>query len=91
MSDVSPESRFNISLAQLAQAVIFIASMVYGFSKLDSSITFIESRLSMMEEQVKQLNDLQDAPIPSDIKQDLILQFHGNMIEELKQKQNRRN
>ena len=72
MSDkpIGQDSSLNISLPMLIQAVGFIGAMVWGYGQLNTRISFIEHQANSNQQTIKEMKDLQDAPIPSDVKQD---------------------
>ena len=72
MSDatINDKSHFKISLPMAIQAITFVAAMVYGYSELSSRISFIEHEVNMNSNAIKDILELQDKPIPSDIRQD---------------------
>ena len=67
---IGEKSSLNITLPMLIQAVGFIAAMVWGYVQLDSRISFLEHQASMNEQAIAEMKALQDAPIPSDVRQD---------------------
>ena len=67
---IGEKSSLNITLPMLIQAVGFIAAMVWGYGQLDSRISFLEHQASMNEQAIAEMKALQDAPIPSDVRQD---------------------
>ena len=67
---IGEKSSLNITLPMLIQAVGFIAAMVWGYGQLDSRISFLEHLASMNEQAIAEMKALQDAPIPSDVRQD---------------------
>ena len=67
---IGEKSSLNITLPMLIQAVGFIAAMVWGYGQLDSRISFLEHQASMNEQAIAEMKSLQDAPIPSDVRQD---------------------
>ena len=67
---IGEKSSLNITLPMLIQAVGFIAAMVWGYGQLDSRISFLEHQASMNEQALAEMKALQDAPIPSDVRQD---------------------
>ena len=67
---IGEKSSLNITLPMLIQAVGFIAAMVWGYGQLDSRISFLEHQASMNEQALAEMKTLQDAPIPSDVRQD---------------------
>ena len=64
------KSSLNISLPMLIQAIGFIGAMVWGYGQLNTRISFLEHQAEMNEMAIKEMKELQDAPIPSDVKQD---------------------
>ena len=54
----------------LIQVVGFIGAMVWGYGQLNTRISFIEYQASSNQQTIKEMKDLQDAPIPSDVRQD---------------------
>ena len=71
---ISDKSSLNISLPMLLQAVGFIGAMVWGYGQLNTRISFIEHQANMNEQTIKEMKDMQNLPIPSDVRQDEKLQ-----------------
>ena len=71
---ISDKSSLNISLPMLLQAVGFIGAMVWGYGQLNTRISFIEHQANMNEQSIKEMKDMQNLPIPSDVRQDEKLQ-----------------
>ena len=67
---IGQDSSLNISLPMLLQSVGFIGAMVWGYGQLNTRISFIEHQASSNQQAIKEMKDLQDAPIPSDVRQD---------------------
>lgn len=67
---IGEKSALNISLPMLIQAIGFISAMVWGYGQLNARIQFLEHQASMNEQAIKEMKTLQDAPIPSDVRQD---------------------
>ena len=67
---IGDQSSFNISLPMLIQAIGFIGAMVWGYGQLNTRISFLEHQSEMNELAIKEMKDLLDAPIPSDVRQD---------------------
>jgi len=67
---IGEQSSLNISLPMLIQAIGFIGAMVWGYGQLNTRISFLEHQAEMNELAIKEMKDLQDAPIPSDVRQD---------------------
>jgi len=54
----------------LIQAVGFISAMVWGYGQLNTRISFLEHQAEMNKLSIVEINNLQDNPIPSDVRQD---------------------
>ena len=67
---IGDKSSLNISLPMLIQAIGFIGAMVYGYGQLNTRLQFVEHQAEMNEVTLKEMKSLQDAPIPSDVRQD---------------------
>ena len=44
--------------------------MLYGYGQLNTRLQFVEHQAEMNEKTIKEMKSLQDAPIPSDVRQD---------------------
>ena len=77
MSDptINEKSHFKISLPMAIQAIGLILVLVYGYRDLESRIKLLEVEANLNTSKLKKMEELQDAPIPSDIKQDEILKM----------------
>ena len=49
--------------------------MVWGYSQLTTRMSFVENEATRNTQAIKEIKELQDAPIPSDIKQDTRLDY----------------
>ena len=67
---ISDSSSLNISLPMLVQAVGLIGAMVWGYGQLNTRISFLEHQAEMNKMGIEEMMDLQDKPIPSDVRQD---------------------
>ena len=67
---VSDKTSLNISLPMIIQVVGFISAMVWGYSQLTTRIAFVENESNRNTQIIKEMKSLQDAPIPSDVRQD---------------------
>tara|TARA_R110000787_G_scaffold78221_3_gene171375 strand:+ start:361 stop:627 length:267 start_codon:yes stop_codon:yes gene_type:complete len=67
---ISDNSSLNISLPMLIQAVGFIGAMVWGYGQLNTRISFLEHQAEINKLSIVEINNLQDNPIPSDVRQD---------------------
>jgi hypothetical protein len=72
---ISDKTSLNISLPMIVQVVGFISAMVWGYSQLTTRMSFVENEASRNTQAIKEIKELQDAPIPSDIKQDTRLDY----------------
>ena len=72
---ISDKTSLNISLPMIIQVVGFISAMVWGYSQLTTRMSFVENEASRNTQAIKEIKELQDAPIPSDIKQDTRLNY----------------
>ena len=72
---ISDKTSLNISLPMIIQVVGFISAMVWGYSQLTTRMSFVENEANRNTQTIKEIKDLQDAPIPSDIKQDTRLDY----------------
>ena len=72
---ISDKTSLNISLPMIIQVVGFISAMVWGYSQLTTRMSFVENGASRNTQAIKEIKELQDAPIPSDIKQDTRLDY----------------
>ena len=77
MSDptINEKSHFKISLPMAIQAVGLILVLVYGYRDLESRIKLLEVEANLNSSMLKKMEALQDAPIPSDIKQDELIKM----------------
>jgi hypothetical protein len=67
---VSDKTSLNISLPMIIQIVGFISAFVWGYSQLTTRIAFVENESNRNTQIIKEMKALQDAPIPSDVRQD---------------------
>ena len=72
---ISDKSHFKISLPMAIQAVGLILVLVYGYRDLESRIKLLEVEANLNSNMLKKMEELQDAPIPSDIKQDELIKM----------------
>ena len=77
MSDptISDKSHFKISLPMAIQAIGAIMVLVYGYRELESRIRLNELHIETTMQTVGDLVELQEKPIPSDIRQDTRLDY----------------
>lgn len=72
---ISEKSHFKISLPMAIQAVGLILVLVYGYRDLESRIKLLEVEANLNTSKLKKMEELQDAPIPSDIRQDELIKM----------------
>ena len=72
---ISDKTSLNISLPMIVQIVGFLTAMVWGYSQLTTRISFVENESERNTEAINDMKDLQDNPIPSDVRQDEILKM----------------
>ena len=70
---ISDNSAMTISLPMIIQAVTFVVMLVWGYSQLNSRISFLEYQVAMNESHITDIEEdaeaNQDAEIPADIRQ----------------------
>ena len=72
---ISDKTNLNISLPMIIQIVGFLSAMVWGYSQLTTRIAFVENESSRNGQTIAEMKDLQDAPIPSDVRQDELIKM----------------
>ena len=72
---ISDKTSLNISLPMIIQVVGFISAMVWGYGQLTTRITFIENESKRNTQTIDEMKALQDAPIPSDVRQDELIKM----------------
>ena len=70
---ISDKTSLNISLPMIIQIVGFISAFVWGYSQLTSRIAFVENQSERNGQYIDEMKALQDAPIPSDVRQDELI------------------
>ena len=80
---ISDKTSLNISLPMIIQVVGFISAMVWGYGQLTTRMTFVENEASRNSQAIEEIVALQDAPIPSDIRQDELLEFYDARLNSL--------
>ena len=71
MSDptINEKSHFKISLPMAIQAIGLVLVLVYGYRDLESRIRLLEVESEFNTSAIKEMEELQEKPIPSDIEQ----------------------
>ena len=77
---ISDKTSLNISLPMIIQIVGFITAMVWGYGQLTTIITFVENESKRNTQTIDEMKALQDAPIPSDVRQDELLKMMDSRI-----------
>ena len=77
---VSDKTSLNISLPMIIQVVGFISAMVWGYSQLTTRIAFVENQAGRNGQYIDEMKALQDAPIPSDVRQDELIRVIGARV-----------
>tara|TARA_R110002020_G_scaffold20552_2_gene70236 strand:- start:273 stop:572 length:300 start_codon:yes stop_codon:yes gene_type:complete len=77
---ISDKSHFKISLPMAIQAVGLILVLVYGYRDLESRIKLLEVEANLNTSKLKKMEEMQDAPIPSDIRQDELIKMLDSKI-----------
>ena len=77
---ISDKTSLNISLPMIIQIVGFITAMVWGYGQLTTRITFVENESKRNTQTIDEMKALQDAPIPSDVRQDELLKMMDSRI-----------
>ena len=77
MSDatINEKSHFKISLPMAIQAIGLVLVLVYGYRDLESRIKLLEVEANLSTSKLEKMEEMQDAPIPSDIKQDELIKM----------------
>ena len=77
---ISYKTSLNFSLPMIIQIVGFITAMVWGYGQLTTRITFVENESKRNTQTIDEMKALQDAPIPSDVRQDELLKMMDSRI-----------
>ena len=80
---ISDKTSLNISLPMIIQVVGFISAMVWGYGQLTTRITFVENESTRNTQTIDEMKALQDAPIPSDVRQDELFRMMDSRVSGL--------
>ena len=80
---VSDKTSLNISLPMIIQIVGFISAFVWGYSQLTTRIAFVENESNRNNLAIVEMKELQDAPIPSDVRQDELIRIMDARLNNL--------
>ncbi len=67
----------------IIQIVGFITAMVWGYGQLTTRITFVENESKRNTQTIDEMKALQDAPIPSDVRQDELIRVMDARISNM--------
>ena len=85
---IGQDSRLNISLPMLFQAVAVIGAMVWGYGELNGRISFLEYQVKINEEHIAAIEEdakaSQNAEIPADIRQNEKIRTLEKEVERLR-------
>ena len=70
---INDKSHFKISLPMAIQAIGLVLVLVYGYRDLESRIRLLEVESDINTGAIKDMIELQEKPIPSDIRQDELI------------------
>ena len=70
---LNDKTSLNISLPMIIQIVGFLSTMVWGYNQLTTRIAFVENQAERNGQYIDEMKALQDAPIPSDVRQDELI------------------
>ena len=80
---ISDKTSLNISLPMIIQIVGFISAFVWGYSQLTTRIAFVENESNRNGQYIDEMKALQDAPIPSDVRQDELIRVIDSKISSM--------
>ena len=77
---INDKTSLNVSLPMIIQIVSFISAFVWGYSQLTARIAFVENQSDRNGQYIDEMKALQDAPIPSDVRQDELIRVLTSTI-----------
>ncbi len=85
MSDftANDKSHFKISLPMLVQAVGGVALIAAMWTSTQADLHALQKDVGQLQDQVKTMLELQDKPIPSDIRQDTRLDHFEKQLDRI--------
>jgi len=88
MSDfkANEKSNLSISLPMLIQAVIGIGALVAMWTSTQADLSALQKDVGQVQDHVDNLLELQDKPIPSDVRQDNTLKYFEKELDRLRDK-----
>ena len=86
MSDfkVNEKSSLSKSLPMLVQAIIGIGALVAMWTSTQADLSALQKDVGQVQDHVDNLLELQDKPIPSDVRQDNTLKFFEKELDRLR-------
>ena len=88
MSDFKADekSSLSISLPMLIQAVVGIGALVAMWTSTQADLHALQKDVGQLQDQVKSILQMQDKPIPSDIDQNVRIEFLQDEMNRIKEK-----
>ena len=88
MSDfkANEKSHFSISLPMLIQAVGGVALIAAMWTSTQADLSALQKDVGQLQDQVKSILEMQDKPIPSDIDQNVRIEFLQDEMKSIKEK-----
>jgi len=88
MSDfkANEKSSLSISLPMLIQAVVGIGALVAMWTSTQADLSALQKDVGQLQDQVKSILQMQDKPIPSDIDQNVRIEFLQDEMNRIKEK-----
>ena len=80
------KSHFKISLPMLIQAVGGVALLAAMWTSPQADLPALQKDVGQLQDQVKTMLELQDKPIPSDIRQDTKMEYFEKELDRIKSK-----
>ena len=86
MSDfkANEKSSLSISLPMLVQAIIGIGALVAMWTSTQADLSALQKDVGQVQDHVDNLLELQDKPIPSDVRQDNTLKYFEKELDRLR-------
>ena len=86
MSDfkANEKSSLSISLPMLIQAVVGIGALVAMWTSTQADLSALQKDVGQLQDQVKNIFQMQSDHIPSDIKQDTQIEHIGRELDRLR-------
>ena len=86
MSDfkANEKSHFSISLPMLIQAVGGVALIAAMWTSTQADMSALQKDVGQLQDQVNSLMELQDKPIPSDVRQDNTLKYLEKELDRIR-------